>query len=51
MTGAYRGEGKTDAKDAQIIADLARLRRDFRPIEPSVELTSGCSCWSATART
>ncbi|ADI10621.1 putative transposase [Streptomyces bingchenggensis BCW-1] len=41
MTGAYRGEGKTDAKDARIIADLARMRRDFRPIEPSVELTSG----------
>lgn len=41
MTGAYRGEGKTDAKDARVIADLARLRRDFRPIEPSVELTSG----------
>lgn len=41
MTGAYRGEGKTDAKDARIIADLARMRRDFRPIEPSVELSSG----------
>jgi transposase len=41
MTGAYRGEGKTDAKDARVIADLARLRRDFRPIEPTVELASG----------
>ncbi|MHB9755333.1 IS110 family RNA-guided transposase [Streptomyces sp. BYX5S] len=41
MSGAYRGEGKTDAKDARIIADLARMRRDFRPIEPSVELTNG----------
>ncbi|WP_307705041.1 IS110 family transposase [Streptomyces sp. V1I6] len=37
MSGAYRGEGKTDAKDARIIADLSRMRRDFRPIEPSVE--------------
>lgn len=25
----YRGEGKTDAKDALIIADMARVRRDF----------------------
>ncbi|WP_327160562.1 IS110 family transposase [Streptomyces zaomyceticus] len=41
MTGAYRGEGKTDAKDARIIADLARMRRDFKPVQPSVELTSG----------
>ncbi len=40
MTGAYRGEGKTGAKDARVIADLARLRRDFRPIAPSVALTS-----------
>lgn len=41
MSGAYRGEGKTDAKDARIIADLARMRRDLQPIEPSVELTNG----------
>jgi transposase len=39
MSGAYRGEGKTDAKDARIIADLARMRQDFRPVEPSVEMT------------
>jgi hypothetical protein len=26
----YRGEGKTDAKDAAIIADQARMRRDLR---------------------
>lgn len=41
MSGAYRGEGKTDAKDARIIADVARMRRDFRPVEASVELTTG----------
>ncbi|AEY85346.1 IS116 transposase [Streptomyces hygroscopicus subsp. jinggangensis 5008] len=29
MSGAYRGEGKTDAKDALVIADTARMRRDF----------------------
>ncbi|RSO09252.1 IS110 family transposase [Streptomyces sp. WAC 06783] len=28
----YRGEGKTDAKDALIIADMARVRRDFTVI-------------------
>lgn len=28
----YRGEGKTDAKDAAIIADQARIRRDLHPV-------------------
>ena len=28
----YRGEGKTDAKDAAIIADQARMRRDLREL-------------------
>lgn len=28
----YRGDGKTDAKDAAIIADQARMRRDLQPI-------------------
>lgn len=28
----YRGEGKTDAKDPLIIADMARVRRDFTAI-------------------
>lgn len=27
----YRGDGKTDAKDARIIADQARIRSDLRP--------------------
>lgn len=26
MTGAFRGEGKTDAKDARVIAQTARMR-------------------------
>ncbi|MFF2519768.1 IS110 family transposase, partial [Streptomyces sp. NPDC058086] len=34
---AYRGEGKTDARDARIIADQARMRRDLRPIRPGDE--------------
>ena len=28
----YRGEGKTDARDAAVIADQARMRRDLRPL-------------------
>ncbi len=32
MSGAYRGEGKTDAKDALAIADTARMRQDFTPL-------------------
>jgi transposase len=30
--GMYRGEGKTDARDAAVIADQARVRRDLRPM-------------------
>jgi transposase len=33
----YRGEGKTDARDAYVIADQARIRRDLRPIRPGDE--------------
>ncbi|MET8801067.1 IS110 family transposase [Nocardia sp. NPDC004568] len=32
MTGAFAGEGKTDAKDARTIAETARLRSDLTPI-------------------
>jgi transposase len=32
ISDAYRGEGKTDAKDAAIIADQARMRRDLREL-------------------
>lgn len=32
MSAAYRGEGKTDAKDATVIADTARMRQDFTPL-------------------
>lgn len=31
-SGAYRGDGKTDAKDAAVIADQARMRRDLQPL-------------------
>jgi transposase len=33
-SGGYRGEGKTDAKDAAVIADQARIRRDLQPLRP-----------------
>ncbi|SCD34867.1 Transposase [Streptomyces sp. DvalAA-14] len=34
---SYRGEGKTDAKDAAVIADQVRIRRDLHPIRTSDE--------------
>ena len=38
--GGYRGEGKTDARDAAIIADQARMRRDLQPLRPGDEITT-----------
>jgi transposase len=37
-SGSYRGEGKTDAKDAAIIADQARMRRDLQPLRAGDDL-------------
>ncbi|MFD0305236.1 IS110 family transposase [Streptomyces sp. NPDC127119] len=34
---SYRGEGKTDAKDAAVIADQVRVRRDLHPLRPGDE--------------
>lgn len=34
---SYRGEGKTDAKDAAVIADQARIRRDLHPLRTGDE--------------
>ena len=36
-SGGYRGDGKTDAKDAAVIADQARMRRDLQPLRPGDE--------------
>ena len=33
-----RGEGKTDAKDAAVIADQARMRRDLQPLRPGDDI-------------
>ncbi|QPK50268.1 transposase [Streptomyces gardneri] len=38
--GAYRGEGKTDAKDAAIIADQARMRRDLQPMRSGDQIST-----------
>ncbi|MDQ4114328.1 MAG: IS110 family transposase [Actinomycetota bacterium] len=40
MTGGYRGEAKTDAKDAYVIAEASRLRRDFAPVQVNAQLVA-----------
>lgn len=37
---SYRGDGKTDAKDAAIIADQARMRRDLQPISSGDQIST-----------
>jgi transposase len=37
-SGSYRGSGKSDAKDAFIIADQARMRRDPHPLTAGDEI-------------
>lgn len=37
-SGGYRGDGKTEAKDAAVIADQARMRRDLQPFRPGDEV-------------
>ena len=39
-SGGYRGEGKTDAKDAAVIADQARMRRDLKPLRPGDDIAA-----------
>lgn len=38
MSAAYAGEGKTDAKDAYVIAETTRLRRDLSVIDTDTDL-------------
>ena len=35
----YRGSGKTDAKDARIIADQARMRTDLQPVRDADQIS------------
>nr|WP_199813313.1 IS110 family transposase [Streptomyces aureocirculatus] len=37
-SAAYRGQGKTDAKDAFVIADQARMRKDLGVLRPGDEV-------------
>jgi transposase len=46
-----RGEGKTDAKDGRVIADQARMRRDFAALTPPGELLAELRLLVATAVT
>ena len=39
----YRGDGKTDAKDAAIIADQARMRRDLQLLRRETRSQSTCA--------
>ncbi|WP_329045958.1 IS110 family transposase [Amycolatopsis sp. NBC_01488] len=41
MTHGFRGEAKTDAKDAKVIAETARMRRDLTQITMPDELVAG----------
>ncbi|BCW69275.1 hypothetical protein NicSoilB8_03190 [Arthrobacter sp. NicSoilB8] len=36
----YRGDGKTDAKDAAVIADQARMRKDLQPLRAGDEIST-----------
>jgi transposase len=38
MTGVFRGESKTDAKDARVIAETARMRSDLTPVTATDDL-------------
>jgi transposase len=38
MAGVFRGEGKTDAKDARVIADTARMRGDLTELTATDDL-------------
>jgi transposase len=47
MSGAYRGEAKTDARDAYVIAETARHRRDFAVIDVPAQLAADLALLTA----
>jgi transposase len=47
MSGAYRGEAKTDARDAYVIAETARQRRDFTAIDVPAKLAADLALLTA----
>ncbi len=47
MSAAYVGEGKTDAKDAYVIAETARLRGDLAVIDADTDLVRNLAVLTA----
>ncbi|MEU1465239.1 IS110 family transposase [Streptomyces sp. NPDC005727] len=47
MSGAYRGEAKTDARDAYVIAETARHRNDFATIDVPAQLAADLALLTA----
>ncbi|MER5277958.1 IS110 family transposase [Streptomyces sp. NPDC002809] len=47
MSGAYRGEAKTDARDAYVIAETARHRNDFATIAVLAQLAADLALLTA----
>ncbi|AVZ70956.1 IS110 family transposase [Streptomyces lunaelactis] len=47
MSGAYRGEAKTDARDAYVIAETARHRNDFAAIGVPAQLAADLALLTA----
>lgn len=47
MAGAYRGEAKTDASDAYVIAETARHRQDFAVIGVPAQLAADLALLTA----
>ncbi|MGV4889357.1 IS110 family transposase (plasmid) [Streptomyces viridosporus] len=47
MSGAYRGEAKTDARDAYVIAETARHRNDFTAIDVPAQLAADLALLTA----
>lgn len=47
MSTAFAGEGKTDAKDAHVIAETARLRRDLTVVDEFTDLTRNLAVLTA----
>ena len=41
MSGTFRGEAKTDARDAVVIANTIRMRHDLLTVAPPAELVAG----------
>ena len=47
MSAAFTGEGKTDAKDAHVIAETVRLRRDLPVVDQSTDLARNLAVLTA----